>query len=69
MLNSDGNKMPMEESVKVKEKVLKQFDKEGIGFKSSSYEFHKVLSLKLDVAWRLRLHLIKNRAKHKVIQS
>ena len=52
LLSSDVNKMPVQVSAKVKEKVPKQFDKEDIGFKVSSCEFHNALSLKWDVAWR-----------------
>ena len=52
LLNSDVNKMPMQESAKVKDKVPKRFYKEGIGFKVSSCGFDNLLSLKWDVAWR-----------------
>ena len=60
------NKIPVVKDAKIKEQVPKQIDKEGIGFKIYSCGFHKVFSLKWDVAWRWRSHLIKSQAKHKV---
>ena len=51
LLNIGVNKMPVLESAQLKEKMQKQIDKEDIGSKNSSCEFHNVLALKRDGEW------------------
>ena len=41
MLSSVGNKMPVKESAKVKEKATNKFEKEGMGSKSACFWFPK----------------------------
>lgn len=62
LLNSDVNKIPMLKSAKVKEKVPKEFEKEGIGCTSSSWGFQ-------NGAWKWQKHLVKSRAKYKARQA
>lgn len=60
LLNNGVNKIRVLESAEVKGKMKTKFDKEEICFKSFSYGFHYILSLKRDGAWRWRSHLVKS---------
>lgn len=52
LLNTGVNKMSMLESTKDKNKMKRKITKEGIGSKTYSCGFHKVLALKRDGAWK-----------------
>ena len=56
VLSSVGNRMPVQESAKVKEKVPNKFDKEGIVSTSACFWFPKG-------TWQWRKYLVKNRRK------
>ena len=56
MLSSVGNKMPVQEREKVKEKAKKKIDKEGIGSTSACFWFPKA-------TWKWKKYLFKSRHK------
>ena len=56
VLRSVGNKMPVQESAKVKEKVTKKLGKEGMGSTSASLWFPKG-------TWQWRRYLVKSQCK------
>ena len=58
VLSNVGNKIPMQESAKVKEKVTKKFDKEGMGSTSACFLFPKGTC-----QWKK--YLVKIRCKYK----
>ena len=63
VLNRDGNKMSVQESVKVKEKAPNKFDKEGIGSKNTYFWFWFQKG-----TWKWQKHLVKSRRKYKARQ-
>ena len=58
VLSSVGNKMPMQESAKVKEKAENKFDKEGMGSTSASF-------LVLKGSWQWKKYLVKSQHEYK----